>query len=288
MDITFVTLLMRKFLLEKLIGEIMSNYKVTFWGTRGSIVQTSIDKMKYGLETSCISFETETEVFLIDCGSGARGFDKYFYENNVNKKINILLTHYHHDHIMGLGFVKFIYDNNNEVEIFGLGDVYENLKRFYGVPFFPVDIVDLPNIKTTCVQEYEKLVFGDLEIQTTLLEHPQMSLGYKFITKEKTVTFAIDYEYKIDPNKEIVEEFMKNSDYLIMDAFWTDADYERGWGHSTIEDAINLSKKLGIKECIVTHHNIDYNDDKLDELFEQFKKDFNRLSFAKANSSFEF
>ncbi len=266
----------------------MINYKVTFWGTRGSIVQTSIDKMKYGLETTCISLETENEVFLIDCGSGVRDFDKYFYENNLNKKVNILLTHYHHDHILGLGFVKFIYDKNVEVEIFGLGDVYNNLKNYFGKPFFPVEIIDLPNIKTTSVNVFEKINFEDLKVDTTFLEHPEKSIGYKFITKTKTVTFAFDYEYKIDENKEIVEEFIKNSDYLIMDAFWTDSDYQRGWGHSSIEDVIYLTNKLNVGESIITHYNTEYNDSKLDEISENVKAVCERISFAKANSSILF
>ncbi len=266
----------------------MGNYKVTFWGTRGSAVQTSIDKIKYGLETSCISIETEKEIFLIDCGSGARGFDKFFYENNVNKKINILLTHYHHDHIIGLGFVKFIFDKNNEVEIFGPGEVYENLKNYFGAPYFPVDIVNLPNVKTTSITVFEKLIFANLAIETTLLQHPQESVGYKVITKDKTVTFLIDYEYKIDQNKEIVEEFVKNSDYMIIDTFWTDKNYKIGWGHSTVEDAIYLTNKLNIADCILTHHNTDYCDDKIDEIYQNIKDASKKISFAKENSFFEF
>lgn len=265
----------------------MSNYKVTFWGTRGSIVQTSIDKMKYGLDTSCISFETEKEIFLIDCGSGARNFDKYFYENKLNKKINILLTHYHHDHIMGLGFVKFIYDKNVEVEIFGLGEVYENLKTYYGTPFFPVDIVSLPNIKISSISMFEKLVFNNLEIETTLLQHHAMCVGYKFITEDKTVTFVIDYEYKIDPDKERVEKFIENSDYLVIDAFWTDKDYQKNWGHSTVEDAIKLSNNLNVKQCLLTHHNTEYTDFMIDEMYETIKITHKKIRFVKINDIFE-
>ncbi len=80
----------------------MSDFKVTLWGTRGSFVQTTSNKRKYGVETSCISLETENEFFLIDCGSGIRGFDKYIYDNNLTyKKVNIFLTHNHHDNING-------------------------------------------------------------------------------------------------------------------------------------------------------------------------------------------
>ncbi len=265
----------------------MSNYKVTLWGTRGSLVQTSIDKMKYGLETSCISVETEKEIFLIDCGSGASGFDKYIYENNItNKKINILITHYHQDHIMGMGFLNFIYDKNVSKEIFGLGNVYETLKNYYGSPYFPITIVDLPNIKTTSLDSFPRLKFEDLEVHTTLLNHPQDCVGYKFVGAEKTLAILFDYEYKTDPNKASIEEFIKESDYLVIDSFSTEEDYKEGWGHNSIEDSIFLATKTNVATCLLTHHNMHYDDNKLDEIQDNISKIHNNIYIAKDNSSF--
>ncbi len=267
----------------------MSNYKVTLWGTRGSIVQTAMDKMKYGLETSCISIETEKEIFLIDCGSGVRGFDRYLYENDlVHKKINILLTHYHHDHINGLGFVDFIYDKNIDIEIFGLGNVYEILKNYFGPPYFPISLVDMSHIKTTNLSGDDMLKFVELEVKTTLLEHPQMCVGYKFINGEKILTTVVDYEYKVDENKTNVEDFIRNSDYLIIDSFFTEEDYIKGWGHNSVEAVIELASKTNVRNCILTHHNVKYNDSKIDEIQEMIAKKYNYISFAKENSSFEF
>ncbi len=266
----------------------MSNYKVTLWGTRGSFVQTTLDKMKYGLETSCISLETEDEIFLIDCGSGIRGFDKYIYENNLTyKKINIFLTHYHHDHIFGLGYVNFIYDPTIDIEIFGLGDVYDILKSYFGSPYFPVNIMDLPNIRTTEVYGFQSFRFEDIEVQTTLLQHPQFCIGYKFVTKEKSVAIIFDYEHRVDARQEIVEEFINGCDYLIIDAFSTEEDYHEGWGHNSIDDVIGLVDKLKVGQCLLTHHNINYNDQKIDEIQSQINKTHKNITFAKDYSTFE-
>ncbi len=266
----------------------MLNCKVKIWGSRGSFVQTHIDKMEYGLETSCISFETETEIFVIDCGSGIRSFDAYYYKNNLkDKKINLLLTHYHQDHIFGLGFTKFIYDSNIEVEIYGLNDVYTILKNYYGPPYFPITIVNRPNLKTTTIEPNMSLKFKDIEIVTTLLNHPQDALGYKFVIKDKVCTVITDYEYKIDNNKVEVEKFIKDSDYLIIDAFFTTGDYREGWGHSSIEEAIELVDKLNVGYCLLYHHNLNYNDDKMKEIECKISKTYNNISFAKDNSFFE-
>ncbi len=265
----------------------MSNYKVTFWGTRGSLVQTSIDKKKYGLETTCISLETDNEILLIDCGSGIRGFDKYFNENNLtNKKINILLTHYHHDHIMGIGFASFLYDKNTEIEIFGLGEVSKILRDYFGPPYFPVSVVGLPNVTTTSVKAFQSLKFEDVEVETTLLNHPQKCLGFKFSLGEKTLTIIMDYEYKDDETKTTVEEFINDSDYLIIDSFYTEEDYKSGWGHNSIKDSINIAKLANVGTCFLTHHNTEYNDSKLDELQLNISNKHKNIFFAKENTSF--
>ncbi len=266
----------------------MDNNKVTFWGTRGSMVQTSRDMVKYGLETTCISLETENEIFLIDCGSGIRGFDKYLSNNNnKNKKINILLSHYHHDHIIGLAFANFIYNKDLEIEIFGLGNVYQTLKDYFGPPYFPISIVDLPNIKTTSLTSFEKISFGEIEVQTTELFHPQMCVGYKFLLNDKTITFIFDYEHKVDEfNRDKVEQFLNNSDFLIIDAFSTEEDYISGWGHNSIEDVIELVEKSNIGKCYLTHHNINYNDEKMNKIQESISMNYDNIVIAEEKTSF--
>lgn len=266
----------------------MSNYKVTIWGSRGSFTQTSIDKMKYGLDTSCISLETKEEIFLIDCGSGIRNFDTYYCENNLyHKKINLFLTHYHHDHINGLGYVDFIFHPSVEIEIFGLGDVYGRLKGYYDAPYFPIPLMELPNIKTRDIEANMHLKFGNLEIITIMLNHPQQSLGYKFIAEDKAFSIVTDYEYKVDEDKEAVEAFIKNSDYLIIDSCFTSDDYIEGWGHNDMEDVCKLVKRLNVGECFLFHHNKEYNDNRMDELQFKIAKEYHNIRFAFDNMGFE-
>ncbi len=266
----------------------MKSFKVSIWGSRGTFVQTSIDKMKYGLETSCISFETETEIFIIDCGSGLRGFSNYFYENNLlHKKVNIFLTHYHHDHILGIIYSNFIYDSRVNVEIYGANDIYNILSVYLGPPYFPVKILERSNIKVTQIEAGDKLQFADVDIDTVLLNHPQHSLGYKFKVNNKVLSVITDYEHNNDENKDIVESFMRDSDCLIIDAFSTKDDYVEGWGHSSIDDVITLVEKLSVGECILYHHNIRYTDDFIDKLQENINKSHSNINFARDNTTIE-
>lgn len=249
----------------------MRETKVTIWGSRGSCVVTDFKMLGYGFNTTCISIETENIIYIIDAGSGITDFDKYYYENNlVNKKIVILFTHYHHDHLWGLGFTDFLFDSNIEVELIGPGDIKATINRYFGAPFFPVKIVDLPNLVFKSINENSTYTFYDMVIDTVQLEHTPKCLGYKFYLNDKTICFIIDYEYQVDKNKHLVEEFVEHCDHMIIDAFSTKDDYTKGWGHSCIDDCVELFEKMNVKNCILTHHNPKYNDDFIDDLAKKY------------------
>ena len=62
--------------------------------------------MKVGGDTSCISIETCNQILILDMGTGARNLGQYIINNpNSSKIINIFLSHYHWDHM--LGFLMF-------------------------------------------------------------------------------------------------------------------------------------------------------------------------------------
>ena len=65
-----------------------------------------------------------------------------------NKRVDILLTHLHLDHIMGLGFFKPLFDPGMEVHIWGPASsaqsLISRLSRYLSPPLFPVRIRDLP------------------------------------------------------------------------------------------------------------------------------------------------
>jgi len=74
--------------------------KVTFWGTRGSLASPGPDTVRYGGNTSCVSVEgSEGTVIILDSGTGASKLGQGLPPDL--KRIHILLTHLHMDHIQG-------------------------------------------------------------------------------------------------------------------------------------------------------------------------------------------
>ncbi|MFV0393676.1 MAG: MBL fold metallo-hydrolase, partial [Coprobacillaceae bacterium] len=179
----------------------MSDNKVITWGCRGSCVTTDFRMMKYGFNTTCISIETEDTIYLVDAGSGITDFDKYYYENQLFlKKIILFFTHYHHDHLWGLGFTEFLFDNKVVKEIIGTGNIKSIINRYFGPPFFPVQIVNLNNLIFKSIHANSSYTINGLTFDTILLKHTQKCIGYKFYLGEKTFSIILDYDYRNDKN----------------------------------------------------------------------------------------
>ena len=60
----------------------------------------------------------------------------------------------------------------------------------------------------------------------------------------------------------------KDSDIVIWDGMFTDAELpsKKGWGHSSIEQAIEFYNECNVKKLLIAHHDPGRLDSKLDEL----------------------
>ena len=80
--------------------------KVTLWGTRGSLASPGPETARYGGNTSCVEVRgNDGTVLVLDAGTGIRRLGLSLPRSL--RRVNILLTHLHMDHIQGLGFFGF-------------------------------------------------------------------------------------------------------------------------------------------------------------------------------------
>ena len=110
--------------------------KIILRGVRGSIPTSGPDTDFYGGNTSCVDVEEDGWVLVLDGGSGMRKSNTG--ERPANKRIDILLTHLHLDHIQGLGFFKPFFDPEMEVHIWGPASssqtLHARLSRYLSPP----------------------------------------------------------------------------------------------------------------------------------------------------------
>lgn len=270
--------------------------KITIFGARGSIPTPGIYTKKYGGNTTSILIEFDDNNFIIiDAGTGIKNLGDYLLKNYKKPfDINILITHTHWDHIMGLPFFTPIYMPGTKITFWGpfsikgksLKDIVTGQMTY---EYFPVNYSEVAAAffdRELREGEYE---IDDYKIETILLNHPILTLGYKIKYKNKIIVTCYDHEvYQNLFNKdddEIDEEtykdaeimteslnqringFVAGADLVIYDSQYTKKEYYtkfRGWGHSYYEWVLKVGLENEIKKLIFHHHDPSRTDMQLD------------------------
>jgi phosphoribosyl 1,2-cyclic phosphodiesterase len=195
---------------------------------------------------------------------------------------HILISHTHWDHIQGIPFFEPLFVPGNEWDIYGpkaLGQpLREALAGQMQHTYFPVTL-DQCRAKI----RYHDLVEGtfdidDIKVSTRYLNHPALTLGYRLEADGASLVYACDHE----PHSRMLAtgdgeitgqdlrhaEFVNRADLLIHDAQYTAEEYPAkvGWGHSSVEYAVNLGQFTQAKKVALTHHDPLRDDDAIDRL----------------------
>ncbi len=278
--------------------------RVKFWGVRGSIPCPGPQTVKYGGNTACIELRLDEldRLIIIDAGSGIRELGNYMMANDLPKgniNADLYLSHTHWDHIMGFPFFVPLYLPTTTMRIHGpVTHEADTLETIVGgqmtYRYFPVRDAELAaHLEYNNLKE-GKFDLGDgLSLTTKYLNHPILCLGYRFEYRGKVFCTAFDTEaynniFCTDPDdpsydetmaqegelvameqNRVMESFLKEADLVIYDAQYTRKEYEEskmGWGHSSMEYAIQVAKRCNIKKMAMFHHDPMRTDTEMDEL----------------------
>jgi phosphoribosyl 1,2-cyclic phosphodiesterase len=255
--------------------------KVILHGTRGAYPTSTPDNQKYGGDTPCIEIIHNNERLIIDAGTGIIGIDWNKYD--PKKRLDILLTHLHMDHIQGLGFCKPLFDPNRKVHIWGPGgSIYPlqtRLTRFLSPPLFPVILRDIPSQPIIHELGKSNLEIGSFKVSSTFIIHPGPTLGYRISCGGKTLTYIPDHEPMIgqlklyDDDKWVSGfDLAFETDLLIHDSQYESDEYMQkvGWGHSSIQICAEFASRTKAGRLILFHHDPAHSDDHRTAAFESF------------------
>ncbi len=270
-----------------------------FWGTRGSIPVPGNSTLKYGGNTPCVELRSKSgSLVVLDAGSGIRELGKKLVNGNAVNTIEILLSHYHWDHIQGLPFFLPLFDKKYKIVFHGEpsqnGGINNVLSSQLKPDFFPIGAGQLPaEILFSDIYPEKKYDIGGFTIDTFRANHSSPTIAYKISEGEKSLVYMTDnelllnYENKIHEPNEIkslngeLVEFCKDCDYLIHDSMYDEISipHKKGWGHSGNLTLAMFGMLAGVKNLILFHYNPDYTDSKIDELLQETK------TFLKNNGS---
>ncbi len=272
--------------------------RVRFWGTRGSIATPGQGTVRFGGNTSCVEVRSASgTLLLLDCGTGARALGEALMVQGPRPlRGHILIGHTHWDHIQGLPFFAPLFVQGNEWDIYAPRGFEQSLQETLAgqmqYTYFPVTLEQLR--ASIRYHEVVEGVFevGDIRVTAQYLNHPALTLGYRLEADGVAVVYACDHEPHArhlaagtgdmtDLDRRHVE-FLAGADLVIHDAQYTAAEYDakRGWGHSTVEYAVEACRSVGVRKLALTHHDPTRDDDAIDRIIGEL----NASATAKASA----
>ena len=258
--------------------------KVVMWGTRGSQASPGPDTVRYGGNTVCVEVTNAAgQVLLLDAGTGIRRAGGAPGERTG--RIDVLLSHFHMDHVQGLGFFAPLFEPAAEVHLWGPStttlDVHARLTRYLSPPLFPVRLRDLP-----CNLHVHDAAPGPLdipgfEVTAALVCHPGPTFGYRIVADGQSLAYLSDHEpmlcargFAAGPRTTSGFDLAADVDLLLHDAQYSDAEYETrvGWGHSTLAHCLAFASAVRARHLMPFHHDPSHDDGLLDAFVAEARK----------------
>lgn len=274
---------------------------VKFWGVRGSTPCANSENMHVGGNTSCVQIQIPgmTELLILDSGTGIRNLGNYL-DLYAREKLtgNVFITHPHWDHIQGFPFFKPFYSGKNRFTIRMpqqyRGGAEDILAGHLTKTFFPVTLDMLSAELHYQTQKEQPMDFGHYKVDYMVANHPTKTAMYRFQTNGYTIIYAPDNELPLEPSPlrflERFEDFISGCDLLIHDAQFSKRLYKErvGWGHSAREHVTEIAKANGVKRLLLTHHDVDDNDQTLRKVAKDLQKNYSngflQLALAREGS----
>jgi phosphoribosyl 1,2-cyclic phosphodiesterase len=235
---------------------------------------------------------------MFDCGTGAHGFGQALVaEGTQPMHGHLLITHTHWDHIQGFPFFAPLFVPTNVWDIYAPGGMGKRLEEVLAgqmeYAYFPVTLAQLG-----ATIRYHELVegrfeVGEAQVTARYLNHPGLTLGYRVHAGGVVVVYATDHEphakpplgparessgdlYSVPAHREDQGHiaFLRGADLVIHDAQYSAEEYAQkvGWGHSSMEYAVDMALAAGVKRLALFHHDPTHDDETLDRLVERCRR----------------
>ena len=253
--------------------------RLTIWGCRGSVPTPGPETVRYGGNTSCVEVSLDDGMVLVlDAGTGIRqlGFD--LLERGA-RRVYLLLTHLHLDHLEGLRFFAPLWDERVTLDIWGppspLLSLRERVARSFSPPLFPIDLNEVPAQVTFHDVPRQPWTLAGASLVADLVVHPGPTVGFRIESETASFAYLPDHEPALagsiaDRSRDWISggAIADDVDLLLHDAQYFEEEYEAriGWGHSSVADAVAFARAVGARRLLLSHHEPLHTDGALERL----------------------
>ena len=195
--------------------------------------------------------------------------------DDVSKLEHIFITHSHFDHILDIPFVIDTgFENRKQsLKIYALKETLESLKGLFNDQIWPdfskIKLLNNePAIQFIEIEEYEKFIFDDLEIEAIPANHTVATVGYKITKKDQSVIISSD-TYLNDELVDIVNS-CQNLKLLIIEVSFPNRleSLAKVSKHLTPNLVNQLVKKFNKNIKLAFYHfKVEYKQDIVEELY---------------------
>jgi phosphoribosyl 1,2-cyclic phosphodiesterase len=252
--------------------------RLTLWGTRGSVAAAGPETVRYGGNTSCVEARAaDGSVLVLDAGTGVRRLGAAL--RGEARRIDVLLTHLHMDHIQGLGFFGPLFEPDIEVHVWGPPsatlDLRGRLTRYFSPPLFPVRLRDLPSRVELHNAPERPTAIGGLRVTSATVIHPGPTVGYRIEEDGTSLAYLPDHEPALgpiglpdDPAWISGFELAAGASLLVHDAqyFPNERATRVGWGHSSTKEVAAFARLVHARRVVCFHHDPAHDDATIDRL----------------------
>ncbi len=253
-------------------------------GVRGSTPAAGAEFVGVGGHTSCVAVVADGDSapsLVLDAGTGLQRLTDLLGDAAFDG--TIALTHLHWDHTHGLPFCRAVDRTDAHVDVLlpepsagtDPSDAAALMARAMSPPHFPVGPDGLLGdwtwtaigAGTRSLAAPSNALSDALELHAVDVDHKGgRTFGYlvteRVGSRRSSMAYLPDHlpGDRVDPD---LTEALRGADVLLHDAQFTadEADVARRFGHSTVDQAIDLAVAAGVGHLVLFHHGPGRTDD---------------------------
>ncbi len=237
-------------------------FEVTARGTRGTLPPPVPGGSAFGVCTACVAVRNGDRLAVLDAGTGIVPLG-YAPARDGPFEVDVVQSHAHCDHVMGLPFFLPLHDLRFRVRLWyagaeGAPDGAALLDAFLRPPFLPFGRRSLKGrlVFAALPQAGTVDLAGGTRLLTAPVNHPGGALVMRLERGGRAFAHVPDFEADFGHLDAALTAALRGADLVFLDATYTPEDYgpHKGWGHAHWARRAEIAAAAGLGRCGLFHH----------------------------------